>query len=82
MKKDKQTLNDELRPEYKRSDFGTMVRGKYVRRLSKETNIVVIDPELTKAFPNEEAVNKALRGLLEIAQANVKKSAGRRRNIE
>jgi hypothetical protein len=33
----------------------------------KATNIVVIDPALTKAFPNTEAVNEALRGLLAVA---------------
>jgi hypothetical protein len=64
MKKAKSELNDWGRPEYKRSDFGEIVRGKYAKRIRESTNIVVLDPEVAKAFPNAEAVNKALRGLI------------------
>ena len=49
---------DELRPEYKRSDFGEIVRGKYVRRIGQSTNVAVLAPEVEKAFPNDKAVNK------------------------
>jgi uncharacterized DUF497 family protein len=70
MKKDRPT--DELRPEYKRSDFGTLVRGKYATRLAEETNVVVLEPEVAKAFPNDKAVNEALRGLIRIAEATVR----------
>ena len=64
MKKPKIDLADDLRPEYKRSDFGKMVRGKYADALNTESNVVVLDPELSKVFPNDKAVNEALRGLL------------------
>ena len=67
MKKAKQP-NDEVRAEYRREDLGPLVRGKYAARYAKATNIVVIDPALTKAFPNSEAVNEALRGLLAVAK--------------
>lgn len=63
--------NDELRPEYRREDFGEMVRGKYVRRYREASNVVVISPDVQKAFPNAQAVNDALRRLLELAQASV-----------
>ena len=53
-----------MRPEYKRSDFGDMVRGKYAKRIRESTNVIVLDPEVAKAFPDDEAVNKALRGLI------------------
>ena len=43
MKKAKHTKRDELRPEYKRSDFGKMVRGKYADRIAAATNVVVLD---------------------------------------
>lgn len=66
MKKDK--VIDELRPEYRREDFGKMVRGKYAKRYKEASNVVVIEPEVQKAFPNTQAVNDALRGLLELAQ--------------
>lgn len=63
---------DELRPEYERSDFTTLVRGKYVTRVAEETNVVVLDPEVAKAFPNDRAVNDALRGLLEVAETTAR----------
>ena len=64
MRKASRKATDELRSEYKRSDFGALVRGKYARRVLKATNVVVLDPQVAKAFPNDRAVNKALRGLL------------------
>jgi hypothetical protein len=64
MKKAKSELNDWGRPEYKRSDFGDLVRGKYAKRIRESTNIIVLDPQVAKVFPNDEAVNKALRGLM------------------
>jgi hypothetical protein len=66
MKKAKSELNDWMRPSYKRSDFKKIERGKYAARLRKSTNIVVLDPEVAKVFPNNEAVNNALRGLIEV----------------
>jgi len=63
------TSKDELRAEYKRVDFGKMVRGKYAKRLCEASNIVVLKPEVAAAFPNEKAVNKALQSLIEVAQA-------------
>ena len=63
---------DDLRAEYHRRDLGKLVRGKYASRLAKVSNVVVIDQALTKAFPNSEAVNAALRGLLQLAKATVK----------
>lgn len=71
MKKSKQAVGGELRPEYKRSDFGQLVRGKYVDRLGQSSNIVVIDPRVTQFFPNPTSVNQALLSLAEI----VKRSA-------
>lgn len=70
MKKIKSDATDKLRPEYKRSDFGEFVRGKYADRLKDETNVVLLEPDIAQAFPNDKAVNKALRYLLEIAEAS------------
>ncbi len=70
MKKVKSEMADELRPEYKRSDFGEIVRGKYANRIKEESNVVLLEPDIARAFPNDEAVNKALRYLLEIAKAS------------
>ena len=69
MKRDKHLDKDELRGEYKRSDFpGGLVRGKYAKRIRESSNIVVLKPEVAQAFPNEEAVNSALLSLIELAQ--------------
>ena len=73
MKKDKEPGKDELRPEYKRSDFpGGLVRGKYANRLKKSSNVVVLRPEVAEAFPNEEAVNNALLSLIDIAHKTMR----------
>ena len=72
MKKTSHKTIDELRPEYKRSDFTTLERGKYAARIAEETNVVVLDPEVAKAFPNDKAVNDALRGLLEVAETTAR----------
>ena len=72
MKKTKSEANDWLRPEYKRSDLGPIVRGKYARRIATESNVVVIDPAVSKAFPNAASVNAALRGLLKLAESSTR----------
>jgi len=74
MKKTKKPAAGELRSEYKRSDFGVLVRGKYVERPQASSNVVILDPDVADLFPNAAAVNAALRSLAEIA-----KRAGSRR---
>ncbi len=75
MKKGSRKQADELRPEYKRSDFEALVRGKYAQRIIAATNVVVLDPQVAKAFPNDRAVNKALRGLLRDRKSSVRPTA-------
>ncbi|MDX2216953.1 MAG: hypothetical protein SFY66_27050 [Oculatellaceae cyanobacterium bins.114] len=69
MKKEVESeMEDELRSEY---DFAQMrggVRGKYVERYRSGTNLVLLDPDIAQAFPNDAAVNEALRLLIQIAQ--------------
>jgi hypothetical protein len=67
MKKEVDELEDELQPEY---DFANMqggVRGKYVQRYRSGTNLVLLDPDIAKAFPTDASVNEALRLLIQIA---------------
>src|SRR5450759_1381472 len=69
MKKIHDTPSDDMRPEY---DFASMkggVRGKYAKRLREGTNIVLLDPAVVEAFPTEDAVNEALRGVLNTTRA-------------
>lgn len=72
MKKTNPSKRDELRSEYKRSDFGKMIRGKYADKIASSTNVVVLDPEVAKAFPNDLAVNEALRSLINLAKASTR----------
>ncbi|MCL1470680.1 hypothetical protein [Argonema antarcticum] len=69
MNKDEENeMEDELLAEY---DFAQMeggVRGKYVERYRAGTNLVLLDPDIAQAFPNDAAVNDALRMLLQVAQ--------------
>ncbi len=61
---------DELRPEYN-FDYSKAVRGKYYRRLMKEgANVVVLEPDVAKAFRDSAAVNDALRALLAVARSS------------
>ena len=58
-----------VRTEY---DFASMkggVRGKYAKRYAEGTNIVLLEPDIAEAFPNDEAVNQALRGVLNTTRA-------------
>jgi hypothetical protein len=69
MKNTNRTDKDELRAEYKPSDFPEgFVRGKYADRLGKSSNIIVLKPEVAEVFPNEEAVDNALLSLIELAR--------------
>jgi len=53
-----------MRAEYD-FDYSQAVRGKYYKRLLKEgSNVVVLDRDVAKAFPDSASVNKALRSLL------------------
>ena len=56
--------NDELRPEYDETSLKNGVRGKYAQQYAAGTNIVCLTPDVAAAFPNEEAVNEALRFVL------------------
>jgi hypothetical protein len=60
-------VENEIRAEYKRSDFVKLERGKFFKEVAKGTSVALIDPKLAKAFPTSEAVNEALRGLLALA---------------
>jgi hypothetical protein len=73
MKKVKYKPTDELRPQYGHSDLGPLVRGKYADRVAEETNVIVLEPEIAEAFPNDAAVNNALRGLLDLAAASTRR---------
>jgi hypothetical protein len=66
---------DELRPEYNLPSLKGIVRGKYYQRAMAGTNLVLLEPDVARAFPDSDSVNRALRLLREVAT----KSAGRAR---
>jgi hypothetical protein len=69
MKDRSKRIQDELRPEYN-FDYSKAVRGKYYKRLMEEgSNIVVLDPDVAKAFHGSASVNEALRSLLDITRS-------------
>jgi hypothetical protein len=71
-------LDDDLRPEYDLSQLKGGVRGKYYRRAVAGTNLMLIDPDLAEVFRDSESVNRALRLLIDAAEAAVV-SVGRAR---
>ena len=68
MKKASMKTADQDIPEFKRDQLGKGVRGKYLKHFMQGSNVVVLQPEIQKAFPTSEAVNKALASMLAFAQ--------------
>lgn len=68
-------MDDELRPEY---DLKKLLkdggRGKYAADYRKGTNLVLLDPDVSCAFPTDEAVNQALRLVIQLTQIPAGKS--------
>ena len=68
-KRKKQTeLEDELHPEYDFSKMKLVGRGIYAERYRSGTNLVLLEPDVRKAFPDDESVNEALRAIAKAAQ--------------
>ncbi|MEL6442115.1 MAG: hypothetical protein AAFQ80_23085 [Cyanobacteria bacterium J06621_8] len=61
-------MEDELRSEYNFAQMKGGVKGKYVERYRSGTNLVLLDPDVAQAFPNDAAVNEALRLLMQVPQ--------------
>jgi hypothetical protein len=49
-------------------DFSQGVRGKYAKRYAEGTNVVLIEPDVAKYFPDERSINEALRSLIKAQQ--------------
>lgn len=83
--KDRKKKNiDELRSEYD-FDYSKTIRGKYYRRLIDEgSNVVILDPDIAKAFRDSVSVNEALRSLLDLTQSTKRltsRSTGREKKL-
>lgn len=80
MKKQSTKTDDQDIPVLDRDQLGRGVRGKYLDRFTKGSNVVVLRPDLQKAFPTSEAVNNALASYLAFAREAkglTSKSSGR-----
>jgi hypothetical protein len=53
-------------------DFSTGIRGKYAKKYAEGTNVIVIEPDVAKYFPDHDSVNQALRSLAEIIKRQKK----------
>lgn len=74
--------SDELRPEYDLARLKGGVRGKYYKQAAEGTNLVLLEPDVARVFPDSNAVNRALRLLQEVATRSSRgagTSAGARR---
>src|SRR5467141_4790940 len=74
-KTEKRERPDELRREYDLSKLKGGVRGKYIARYRAETNLVLLSPDVAKHFPDEQAVNTALRSLIRGSKGSVRRLA-------
>ena len=68
------TVESEMRAEY---DFSGGVRGKYARRYARGVNVVVLEPDVAKIFPNSAAVNSSLRALAALVRQQGKALAAK-----
>jgi hypothetical protein len=80
MKKANRKSKDDLRPEYDFANMKDGVRGKYASRTRSRTNLVLLDPEIAKAFPTDASVNQILREVLDLTSRVSLKDPGRTRS--
>ena len=71
MKKRYETKAEDDFPEYDFHKLKGGVRGKYAKQYHAGTNLVLLEPDIAKVFPTDEAVNEALRQLIKIAKDRV-----------
>jgi hypothetical protein len=67
----KANKSEEMRAEY---DFSHGIRGKYAKKYAQGTNLVLLDPDVAKLFPDSKTVNDALRVLAKVAKQKDKKA--------
>ena len=65
------TEDHEMRPEY---DFSGGVRGKHYQSYQQGTNVVLLESDIAEVFKDSEAVNHALRMLIELAGNELKRN--------
>jgi hypothetical protein len=64
-------MTDDLREEYDFSQLPGGIRGKYVKSAQMGSNVVLLEPDIAQVFRTAEAVNQALRLLIQLAKTQV-----------
>lgn len=77
MKKKTDELSDEMRPEYDLRKLKFVGRGIYAERYRSGTNLVLLDPDIRAAFPDDESVNEALRVIAKAAKQQASRATKR-----
>lgn len=73
MAESKGDLESSMRKEY---DFSRGVRGKYTKRYAQGCNVVVLEPDVARLYPDAEAVNRALRAIAAVAPRATRRKKG------
>jgi len=68
MRKKADKDSDEMRPEYDLRKLKFVGRGIYAKRYRSGTNLVLLEPDVREAFPDDESVNEALRVIAKAAK--------------
>ena len=71
--------SDEMRNHY---DFSGGVRGKYAQRYADGSNVVVLDPDVARLFPNGQTVNETLRAIAEIVNIQERRRHRAKKRME
>lgn len=74
-KTNKNECVDELREEYDLSKMAGLVRGKYAKQFKEGSNVIMLEPDVAEAFPDEESVNEALRLLMNLAKSTSRRAS-------
>jgi len=64
-------FDDDLRDEYDLAHLEGGIRGKYIEQYNQGINLVLLEPDVAKAFPTDKAVNEALRMLIRLAKSQL-----------
>ena len=57
----------DLREEYDLAKMPILPRGRYAPNRRAGRNVAILDPDVANAFPSDEAVNAALRLVIQMA---------------
>ena len=71
---EKRKVRDELRREYDFVKLKVGIRGKYTARYKAGTNLVLLSPDVAEHFPDDKSVNTALRELIRVAKAPLRRA--------